>query len=386
MLNVTGNSGIKRSREHLAQCESVRGLAILLVFAFHFLGDVYGYKMRPDASYLSSFLFGGDTGVSLFFVLSGFLLTLPFFSDTPLKLGEYLRNRALRILPMYYLMVLVAGWWTGQWQQVPRALAFQELKISELFPMGAVWWSLVVEIQFYLLLPCIVLLAQHKSGRWLLLPLLAAGIHIYWQISQVPLDQLNQLDGWVSYRNTLLGRWPLFGVGAMLAWVHVWLGPRLQTSQLASRRWPGSLVLLLALLLLAVILHQRVAYLGAFPAHALWFSHYVLEAIGWGIFLFTLLHLRPLGSALLVNPVFNRIGLWSYSLYLVHTSVLFLVGGRIVRKLGPLSDNPQLLIAVGLGLLALSCVISAATYHLVERPFLNLKKRRWHTVASPVQG
>lgn len=386
MLSAARNSGFIPAREHLAQCESVRGLAILLVFAFHFLGDVYGYEKHPGASYVSSFVFGGDTGVTLFFVLSGFLLTLPFFNGAPLKLGEYMRNRALRIVPMYYLMVLLAGWWTGQWWLVPKALTFQELKISELFPMGAVWWSLVVEAQFYLLLPCIVLLAQRKLGRWLVLLLLVAGIYIYWRISLVPMEQLNQPDSWASYRNTLLGRWPLFAVGAILAWVHVWLGPRLQTSQLASQRWPGALVLLCALLLLAVILHRRVAYLGAFPAHALWFNHYVLEAIGWGLFLFALFHLRPFGGSLLVNPIFHRVGLWSYSLYLVHTSVLLMVGGRIARKLGPLSDNPQLLVAVGVGLLAISCALSAATYHLVEQPFLNLKRRCWRTAISPVQG
>lgn len=382
VLNTSRDFGSNPPSEHLIQCESVRGLAILLVFAFHFLGDVYSYGPHPDA-YLSSFLFGGDTGVTLFFVLSGFLLTLPFFNGAPLRPGRYLRNRALRILPMYYLLVLVAGWWTGQWQHVPKALLFQEVKLSELFPMGAVWWSLAVEVQFYLVLPGIVLLAQHRTGRWLLVLLLAVAVQLFWWIIHASPEQP---DGWMSYRNTLLGRWPLFAVGAVLAWVHVRFAARLQASSVVAQRWLGLLMLLLAVFILALLLHHRVAHMGAFAAHVFWFSHYLWEAMAWGLFLFALLHLRPLGSALLVNALFHRLGLWSYSLYLVHTSVLFLVGGPLAKKLGPLRDSPLLMICVGAGLLALSCALSAATYHWVERPFLKLKGRSWGPVATAVQG
>lgn len=370
-------------REHLTQCESIRGLAILLVFVFHFLGDVYGYQAHPQASLLSALPLGGDTGVTLFFVLSGFLLTLPYFNGASLKLGTYLRNRALRILPMYYAMVLFAGWWTGQWQYVPRALLFQELKLEALFPMGAVWWSLVVEMQFYLLLPCLVVLAQRPALRWVLVVLLALAIYAYWQVSHAP---LTANGGWAGQRNTLVGRWPLFCVGALLAWGHVRYGKWLLASQLSARRWPGLMLMLIGIGLLMAIIQHRVTLLGAALSHLLWYDHYLLEALCWGLLLCVLLHLRPLGAILWVNPLLHRLGVWSYSLYLVHASVLFLIGGKLARALGPFRENPLLMVGAGACLFALSCLIASMTYRFVERPFLGLKKRRLVPVAAPVQG
>ena len=74
----------------------VRGIAIILVLLFHYFPEVKIFKI-------------GWTGVDLFFVLSGFLLTsriLPFLLEKKLLLKFYW-NRALRILPLYYLFLIL---------------------------------------------------------------------------------------------------------------------------------------------------------------------------------------------------------------------------------------------------------------------------------------
>ena len=72
-------SGLSPGRRYLEECESVRGWAIILVFLFHWQGGIRGYDpIEGQPSLLLSFLYAGSTGVTLFFVLSGFLLSLPF--------------------------------------------------------------------------------------------------------------------------------------------------------------------------------------------------------------------------------------------------------------------------------------------------------------------
>src|SRR5262249_59949491 len=100
---------------HLRELDALRGVAILLVFLFHCDSVV-----RPEAhggGPLFAFVRAGHTGVSLFFVLSGFLLAFPFLAEAEggrhVRRREYALRRAMRLLPMYHLALLVAPWGAG---------------------------------------------------------------------------------------------------------------------------------------------------------------------------------------------------------------------------------------------------------------------------------
>ncbi|WP_422595974.1 acyltransferase family protein [Pseudomonas sp.] len=160
-------------------------------------------------------LFGGNTGVTLLFVLSGFLLTRPFVRGAELNWLNFYQRRALRILPMYYLCVLLGALLNQPvaWVSALKALFFFDIGLSALWPMGAVWWSLVVEIQFYLLLPLLIWLVRSARWRYALWLVLAAAIYSYWRVrSAGTVDAL-----WGSGRDSILGRWPCFMVGFDLA-------------------------------------------------------------------------------------------------------------------------------------------------------------------------
>jgi peptidoglycan/LPS O-acetylase OafA/YrhL len=91
----------------LPELESVRGIAILLVFAFHVDGFVrFPFSVAPSVPLSLAFVHAGFTGVDLFFVLSAFLLSLPFLAEGAggrrVVVREYALRRALRILPLYY--------------------------------------------------------------------------------------------------------------------------------------------------------------------------------------------------------------------------------------------------------------------------------------------
>src|SRR6478672_11938186 len=93
------------------ELDALRGLAIALVYTFHAYGLGGGRVWEPPPPSLPfAFIRGGNTGVSLFFVLSGFLLARPFLATAESGRVPSLRNfyvrRALRILPMYVLVVV----------------------------------------------------------------------------------------------------------------------------------------------------------------------------------------------------------------------------------------------------------------------------------------
>src|SRR2546422_6422309 len=141
--------------EHSPTLDGVRGLAVLLVLAFHTLGTFSPPSLHP----LLWPLAGGTLGVDIFFVLSGFLLVRSWEASRSLK--TFWWRRARRILPAYWvsLAVLVP-------LQAPRLLhdarslalfASMQTFLQPRLPwaVNAAYWSLTPEVHFYFLLPAL---------------------------------------------------------------------------------------------------------------------------------------------------------------------------------------------------------------------------------------
>ena len=114
-INLKGEAELKAS--HLAEArlpalDGIRGIAVLMILAFHY---TQGMIFCPWLSRLTRPFAACQTGIDLFFVLSGFLITgiLLNAKGSPHFLRNFYARRAVRILPLYYLVVcsfLVAGW------------------------------------------------------------------------------------------------------------------------------------------------------------------------------------------------------------------------------------------------------------------------------------
>ena len=152
-------------RPHLRfpELQGQRGLAALAIVVFH----VYQYdRSGPDARFPLQgtwghpLLFALDAAVDWFFVLSAFLLTLPYaralLEGRPLPAAwDFLGRRAVRILPLYVVAVL-AVWVSrnptlpGEWRDLLEHLTFTHVFDQQRFfwTIGPVW-SLAVEVQFY---------------------------------------------------------------------------------------------------------------------------------------------------------------------------------------------------------------------------------------------
>ena len=165
-------------RSKMPELDTIRGIAVLLVLFFHGFGFRYGLQglSRLPRLFVMATL-PGWTGVNLFFVLSGFLIT-GILLDTRFKTNYYRSfyvRRALRILPLYYgVLVLLAvltraGWVNRQASWAFLGLSFFYLSnVTTLFGVAmqyGVLWSLAVEEHFYLLWPAAV---RSLSRHWVI--------------------------------------------------------------------------------------------------------------------------------------------------------------------------------------------------------------------------
>lgn len=164
----------KNQKSTIASLDGVRAIACLSVVVYHLTlvttQDIrlwYPSKVPPLIAILA---YSGDTGVTLFFVLSGFLLFMPyakallFDSEWPSARRFYIR-RAMRILPAYYvtlfLMILL---YSRNFLNFNRLgdlftflILFMDSTPTAFKQINGPFWSLAVEWQFYLLLPLLAL-------------------------------------------------------------------------------------------------------------------------------------------------------------------------------------------------------------------------------------
>jgi peptidoglycan/LPS O-acetylase OafA/YrhL len=156
-------------RPHMPELDSLRGLAILLVLFYHgFASSFSPDEFSGPARLVVIFTSYGWVGVDLFFVLSGFLIT-GILLDSRWRPDYYRRfyiRRALRILPIYYALLLTLAI-TTRTRLFGHPLPWSFVAISFLFLANfvtlfkiasgyAVLWSLAVEEHFYLLWPAVV--------------------------------------------------------------------------------------------------------------------------------------------------------------------------------------------------------------------------------------
>jgi peptidoglycan/LPS O-acetylase OafA/YrhL len=163
-----------------------------------------------------------DFGVPLFFILSGFLLSRPFFlamgrGDRLPSVRHYLWKRFLRVIPLYWLVVVVAMTFDPAnhglgWEVWARNLTLTQLYFPTLLPQSLTqMWSLCTEVLFYLLMPAFaIVLARSRRHSGLHLPtiwrrsLVVAALGVAWQawFAHIPGSHghyLQWLPGWMPH-------------------------------------------------------------------------------------------------------------------------------------------------------------------------------------------
>ncbi|HVA42578.1 MAG TPA: acyltransferase [Acidimicrobiales bacterium] len=369
ILNTDGSGPDVRQAGELrsARVESLRAVAALAVLEGHIYGTSVGFGPTAYRSWFHRALLGGGFGVYLFFTLSGYLLFLPFArqhfgSGRPVDLARYARNRALRILPLYYAVAIV-------YLLVLRAPGVDwaaYLLFGETFSSHTVaqvdgpMWSLVVEVMFYVLLPFLAFALAGLSRRSL--PMAAAGL--------VALAAAAGGYRWVAYLHASHPG-PLVQYNLPANFFFFLPGMLLALTKVASEgRRPGQRVLS------PVLADSRLWVAASAALWAVVFYRYQWDLLA-GVASFLLLGacvlpLRPSAPVRILGwrPL-ALLGTASYSLYLWHLPIVVHLGPEhLGGYVGHLVIDAAVCIAVSL-----------ASYRLIEAPFLRWRER-WGDTAS----
>jgi peptidoglycan/LPS O-acetylase OafA/YrhL len=366
----------------ISECEALRGWAITLVFLFHYFGSFYGYQPNNNHPYWLNFFLSGNMGVTLFFVLSGFLLSQPFFNQRSPSIKVFFWNRFLRIMPLYTLFVIMGAITSSNFHQGLRAICFWDLRTDRLLPFGAVWWSLGVEIQFYLVLPFFMyLIFSKRIPSWIkgliLSSLAVCAVALYWKALSIGIFAQYTTNTFSDLTNNLATRWPNFLLGIGLAYIQKEYGNGIKSyfHKVNKTGVLGDFLLLGscgAIVIFGAELFRRYGTLGA---HLAFFNHYLIESALFFVLMFVLMNFKSNLRIIIVNPVFNVLGILSYSIYLCHVPIMH---ATLIKAL---TKNPALTTGIteetkiaSIACVTLTLALSIITYTFIEKVFLLFKR------------
>lgn len=327
---------------------------------------------------------GGLQGVLLFFVLSGFLITylllVEIHSKATIRVRDFYVRRVLRILPLYYLLLLLTfilycvlsrhNFSLFGLPERPLTIFLLYLFFLPNFAGGggillgmSHTWSLGVEEQFYIIWPHLI-----KRLRPYLLPAMVAVVVVkvallgVLQLSAGVLESRAGLNvplvrNFIEYLS--LESMAIGGMGAYAVYFR-------REKVLKWAFHPVCQILAIVLTIYFFLSYRF--FTVAFPV-----AHTVTAVV----FVVLILNVscNPCSLLKLRNPLLNQLGRVSYGIYMYHPLVVFFVI-ELSRRTGFLGRFPLIaqFLLVALAVL-LTFTVSLVSYHFFESPFLRLKKR-----------
>ncbi|RKR85044.1 peptidoglycan/LPS O-acetylase OafA/YrhL [Mucilaginibacter gracilis] len=351
------------SQPRYKQLDSLRGLAALFVFIGHFWGIQFSmFIFNAVKATPLGVLYNGTSAVMFFFVLSGFVISLPFVNaQKTLFLTAFYVKRIFRIYPAFIFAILVSlllkqfffvphgmiafsewikSFWTWNWDADSIAQTLKTLLLigpdfdSKLIDPPV--WSLVIEMKMSVILPFFIIITSRNSA------ILNVGllVIITWLTYQY--------DSWV---------FSVFYMGVVMAKYKDYLLSKIST-------WP--VIGVIASLLLAVLLYNNNLELLPLDRHLI--SHPIsvlsnyLIAVGSCIIVIIVIAKQKL-TRFFEHRALTFLGDISYSFYLVHMPVLIAVSSifsnRFTYSLG----------YIFVITLALSVTLAHLMFVFIEKPF-----------------
>jgi len=397
--------------QEIAALDGLRALAALSVLVYH-ATSVAGARLVVAGHDLTWTFFYTESGVDLFFTLSGFLLFLPYAramldrSALP-DARMFYRRRALRILPAYY--VCLAALVVTQWPTYSTPVGIQNVLahlalLHDIAPpfnrtISGPFWTLAVEWQFYLLLPLIAwAIARVAAGspRRLLagiLGMIAAALALREGDALLNVHRAAAPHAalpWIDLAQRIVigsqGKYlEVFGVGMLCSVAYTLIVRRVDLRGARRPRLVGVALLALALLTYLsygpLVYERRNAILAAFylalrPTDIIMLVGPLLLGVGYGALTLGVLLAPRLVRAPFEWGALRFVGLISYSLYLWHETIINLVYPHLA-PIGAL----RLPVALGIGVLV-AIPFAYLSYQLIERPFLR-RRRNTASAAGP---
>lgn len=361
--------------ENVPGLDVLRSLAIILVVSGHYYGEFSAERGVTLAIGRSPLFYFSWTGVDLFFVLSGYLIGRQLWREltvsNTINVPRFLLKRGLRIWPYYFAFVV----WAFITSHKPISNFLPDLFFLSNYLPNAVsgGWSLSTEEQFYIFVPILLLAVSTVVsvkrqflvivGLLMLLPLVRyltlSAYHgeitrdVIMRIMQLPFH--THADGLLS--------------GLLLSWLSVLKPDQLKPLPLLRNlAWP------VILAVTGLLLRNLNQHLFGFSALALIFG---------GTTLFVLRD-RSAFSRLANKHIFYITSRLSYGMYLNHFPIVLFGVPLLLAETA--SYEPYVSFFIGYPLMVFaSMAVAAATFILIESPFLQLRSR-WLAATKGVKA
>lgn len=372
---LSGLSGrfrrITTNQLYFPEIDGIRFVAISLVILYHiykyFISHTSITTTSENGNYnlLNTFIDNSDRGVELFFVLSGFILCLPFAhhyigNGKQIALKHYYLRRVTRLEPPYFIaltgifvlqILFQTRPFAEMWPSWLASMGYAHMLIFHAIPnVTIVTWSLEIEIQFYLLAPLFFkILSFDKATRRLSLSIAVIGIILLQNFFPLPIISL------FDYAQ-------FFFIGILLADFYV----TDDLTALFCKKWMvfGAVLSFIALIFLPIKSETPDFYSLLLARLCFPFTIFVFY---YAIFKNSLL-IKAFSYGFI--PI---IGGMCYSIYLLHYTIIG-IAGRITNPIHLTSHYlPNLILQVVLLIIPI-LLISCLFYYFVERPFMS---RKW---------
>lgn len=353
--------------------DHLRALAIIFVFLFHYFIISEG---QPE--WLPGFAKFGWTGVDLFFVLSGFLISSQLFEQIKegkiISFKQFFLKRFFRILPAFWITV-------GLYYSFPvfrekealplvwKFLTFTQNLGLDLKDFGTFShaWSLCVEEHFYFFLPLILISLQlsklFKKSYWLIIVLFLFGFAIRtYSFNELYLPKIDDENNWMYWYKYIY--YPTYNrldgllVGVSIAGIYQFL-PNFwnKISRFGNQFLFFSIFVLLGAYFLCEDPHSYYSSVFGFPIIAIGYGFMTIGAISPSNFLFKW-----------NSKITTFIATLSYAIYLTHKGIIHMTHQLLANF--KIENNLMLLICI------VTCILGAYLLNLfIEKPFMKLRNK-----------
>ena len=368
-----------RPARHVPALDGIRGIAILMVLAHHFLVVEVASRL-PGFRWMLAFRDSMWVGVDVFFVLSGFLITTILIEtvESPGFFRNFYARRSLRIFPLYYAVVFLLlactplfhiPWRGQQWRLLTytNRILIDPHQPGWNFDFGGGvslihFWSLHVEEQFYLVWPMLVFLLR-KPRRLLplaiILSLASFGLRFWLAGRGVDL---------IALYSSLPTRADGLFLGASLALL-------LQSRFAALAGRFALLVFVASAGVMTAIFLRRPGFLWWNAGQFLFSIQFTVVALAATSLIALCLEPGSFASRMFGSPFLRFFGRYSYGLYIFQAVVPILFREPMLRWVGLVLHRSLLthfVVAIILLLIILLCAV--LSYRYFEKPLLGLKR------------
>lgn len=352
------------NKENFHSLNALRFFSFFIVFLSHLPYSLFGK--------LEFLQIEGALGVYFFFILSGFLITYILLNQKVMNFKKFFARRVLRIWPMYFLIILFAflssfiiGFlklsssnvgYEPNW--LMSCLFLENYKIiyhgdyGNVSPLP-VLWSVCIEEHFYIIWGLLIVFINKKKIMQTIIAVIIISFvskYFFYQNNLLFKDILTNFD--------------YFMYGAIVAYLFTY-----------KKEKTISFINNLPKIIKAIVILMSIIYIFTFHYISFQYDALVLSIITGVLFTSVLMIFLPQENntfKISSNAIFSKLGLYTYSLYLNHAIIISLLI-QVFKKMNLDFKNYYLLFII-LSLVA-TILASKITYNLIEKPFLNMKKK-----------